>query len=108
MTVSGTAPKIASKEQLFSHSVEHGHTYRVIEVVGTSEKGIDDAIRAAIDRAHRTIRALAWCEVARAPEIKSKSQRVRHRWLGEPISLRRVMSSGEPAPSGLIGSFDAS
>jgi dodecin len=65
MTVSGTAPKIASKEQLFSHSVEHGHTYRVIEVVGTSEKGIDDAIRSAIDRAHQTIRGLSWCEVSR-------------------------------------------
>ena len=35
------------------------------EVVGTSEKGIDDATRSAIDRAHQTIRGLAWCEVSR-------------------------------------------
>ena len=64
MTVADTTPKIAPKTQLFSHSVEHGHTYRVIEVVGTSEKGIDDAMRSAIHRAHQTIRGLAWCEVS--------------------------------------------
>ena len=65
MTVTDTTPQIAPKAQLYSHSVEPGHTYRVIEVVGTSEKGIDDAMRSAIDRAHQTIRGLAWCEVSR-------------------------------------------
>ena len=65
MTVTDTTPQIAPKAQLYSHSVEPGHTYRVIEVVGTSEKGIDDAMRFAIDRAHQTIRGLAWCEVSR-------------------------------------------
>jgi len=65
MTVADTNPKIAPKTQLFSQSVKHGHTYRVIEVVGTSEKGIVDAMRAAIARAHQTIRGLSWCEVSR-------------------------------------------
>jgi flavin-binding protein dodecin len=41
------------------------HIYRVIELVGTSEKGIDDAARMAIERAHKTIRNLRWFEIAR-------------------------------------------
>lgn len=65
MTIADTTPKIAAKTQLFSHSVEHGHTYRVIELVGTSETGIDDAVRSAIEHAHQTIRGLSWCEVSR-------------------------------------------
>jgi len=42
-----------------------GHTYRVIELVGTSEKSIEEAINSAISRAHQTIRHLRWFEVAR-------------------------------------------
>ena len=42
-----------------------GHVYRVIEIVGTSEDGIEAAINAAIARAHKTIRNLRWFEVAR-------------------------------------------
>jgi len=41
------------------------HIYRVIEIVGSSQSGIEDAIRAAIDRANATIRNLRWFEVAR-------------------------------------------
>src|SRR5712675_57871 len=41
------------------------HTYRVIELVGTSEKSIEEAINSAIERAHQTIRHLRWFEVAR-------------------------------------------
>ena len=41
------------------------HVYRVIEIVGTSPKGIDDAIKSAIARASATIRNLRWFEVAR-------------------------------------------
>ena len=54
-----------AKTELVSAAVEHGHTYRVIELVGTSEKGIDDAVRSAIERAHQTIRGLRWFEVVR-------------------------------------------
>jgi len=32
------------------------HVYRVIEIVGTSQKGVDDAIKSAISRANATIR----------------------------------------------------
>jgi flavin-binding protein dodecin len=39
------------------------HTYRVIEIVGTSPDGVDDAIRSGIDRAKDTMRNLDWFEV---------------------------------------------
>lgn len=39
------------------------HVYRVTEIVGTSETGVDDAIRNAIDRASTTLRRLDWFEV---------------------------------------------
>ena len=41
------------------------HIYRVIEIVGTSQKGVDDAIKSAIQRANSTLRNLRWFEVAR-------------------------------------------
>ena len=41
------------------------HIYRAIEIVGTSEKSISDAIDGAITRAHKTLRNLRWFEVAR-------------------------------------------
>jgi len=63
----GSVDYAAKMESLNPSSVAHseGHIYRVIEVVGTSAKSIDDAIKAAIDRAHQTIRHLRWFEVAR-------------------------------------------
>ena len=39
------------------------HIYRVIQIVGSSEKSIDDAIHIAIARASKTLRELRWFEV---------------------------------------------
>ena len=39
------------------------HVYRVIQVVGSSEKSSDDAIRKAVARAAKTLRDLRWFEV---------------------------------------------
>jgi dodecin len=39
------------------------HIYRVIQLVGSSEKSIDDAIHQAIARASKTLRELRWFEV---------------------------------------------
>ena len=39
------------------------HVYRVIEVVGSSQDGVDDAIRNAVSRAGQTTRNLDWFEV---------------------------------------------
>ena len=41
------------------------HIYRVIELVGTSEESIEDAISSAIGRANSTLRNLRWFEVVR-------------------------------------------
>ena len=38
-------------------------TYKVVELVGSSEKSIEDAIQTAIQRAGETLRSLRWCEV---------------------------------------------
>lgn len=39
------------------------HTYKVIELVGSSAKSSDDAIQQAIAKAHETVRNLRWFEV---------------------------------------------
>ena len=39
------------------------HTYRVIEVVGTSADGVDAAVRNGLARAAQTMRGLDWFEV---------------------------------------------
>ena len=68
MTGRDGAIDLAIREEALNRSAEANmdhHIYRVIELVGTSEKGIDDAVRTAIDRAHKTIRNLRWFEIAR-------------------------------------------
>jgi len=44
------------------------HVYKILELVGSSEKGIDDAIQNAISRASKTIRGMKWFE----PEVISR------------------------------------
>lgn len=39
------------------------HTYRITEIVGTSQEGIDEAIRNGITRAGQSLRHLDWFEV---------------------------------------------
>ena len=39
------------------------HIYRVIQIVGSSEKSIEDAIQKAIARASKTVREIRWFEV---------------------------------------------
>jgi len=39
------------------------HIYKVVELVGSSETSIEDAINVAIGRANETIRQLRWFEV---------------------------------------------
>lgn len=39
------------------------HTYRIVEIVGTSPDGVDAAIRNGISRASKTLRGLDWFEV---------------------------------------------
>jgi len=39
------------------------HTYKLVEIVGSSPDGIDAAIRSAIDKASETIQHIDWFEV---------------------------------------------
>jgi flavin-binding protein dodecin len=39
------------------------HTYKIIELVGSSTKGSDQAINNAIERANKTLRNMDWFEV---------------------------------------------
>jgi flavin-binding protein dodecin len=39
------------------------HIYKVIEVAGSSETSIEDAIKRAIERASQTLKHLRWFEV---------------------------------------------
>jgi dodecin len=39
------------------------HVYRIIEVAGSSDKSIEDAIQSAVGRASRTLRGISWFEV---------------------------------------------
>jgi flavin-binding protein dodecin len=39
------------------------HVYKVVEVVGTSTSGTDDAIRNAVETASKTLRHVDWFEV---------------------------------------------
>jgi hypothetical protein len=39
------------------------HTYKVVELVGTSPDSVEDAIAAAIKRAGETLRHMRWFEV---------------------------------------------
>lgn len=39
------------------------NVYRVTEIVGSSDQGIDHAVRTAVERASKTLRHLDWFEV---------------------------------------------
>ena len=39
------------------------HVYRIIEVAGSSESSIEEAIRSAVGRAAQTLRGISWFEV---------------------------------------------
>ena len=51
-----------------------GHVYTVMELVGSSETSIEDAIQTAITRASQTLRNLHWFEVSR-PAATSRTAR---------------------------------
>ncbi len=54
-----------------------GSTYKVVELVGTSQEGVDQAIENAINRAGETLRGLDWFEVK---EIRGQIQDGKIAW----------------------------
>ena len=53
------------------------HTYKVIELVGSSSEGVQQAIDGAIERAGQTLRNLDWFEVK---EIRGSIQDGKAAW----------------------------
>jgi flavin-binding protein dodecin len=51
------------KEPPLEDSQMEDHVYKILELVGSSEKSIEDAIQNAITRASRTLREMKWFEV---------------------------------------------
>ena len=62
-------------------------TYRLTEIVGTSEEGVDAAIRNGIARASQTLRHLDWFEVT---EIRGQIRdgEVAHYQVGMKVGFR--------------------
>ncbi|HET7899772.1 MAG TPA: dodecin [Candidatus Nanopelagicales bacterium] len=62
-------------------------TYRVTEIVGTSNEGIENAIRNGIDRAGQSLRHLDWFEVT---EIRGhiREGQVDHFQVGMKVGFR--------------------
>lgn len=44
-------------------AAEKDHIYKILELVGSSETSIEDAIKNAIGRASKTVREMKWFEV---------------------------------------------
>jgi flavin-binding protein dodecin len=63
------------------------HTYRVVEVVGSSKESIEDAVQGAISRVAATTRHLDWFEVT---EIRGHIQdgEVGHFQVGIKVGFR--------------------
>jgi dodecin len=62
-------------------------TYRVSEIVGTSDEGVDAAINNAIERAAQTLRHLDWFEVT---QVRGQivDGRVQHVQVGMKVGFR--------------------
>ena len=55
--------RLKSRSFLMSPPTED-HVYKILELVGSSEKSIEDAIQNAVSRASKTIRGMKWFEVS--------------------------------------------
>ncbi len=68
-----------------------GNTYKVIELVGSSSEGVQQAIDGAISRASQTIRNLDWFEVK---EIRGNIQGGEVSWYQVKVAIGfRVLSA---------------
>jgi flavin-binding protein dodecin len=63
------------------------HTYRVTEIVGSSQEGVDAAIRNAIKRASQTVRNLDWFEVVQV-RGHIESGEIAHYQVGLKVGFR--------------------
>ena len=69
------------------------HTYKVIELVGTSPNGVTEAINEAVTRAAMTLRGLDWFEVQ---QIRGNIQNNNIAWYQVALKIGfRVMDPKE-------------
>lgn len=72
-----------------------GHTYKIIELVGSSQSSVTEAIESAISRASETLQGLDWFEVS---EIRGQIQDGSVAWYQVVLKVGfRVMSKEELA-----------
>lgn len=72
---------------------EGNHTYKVIELVGSSKDGVTEAINEAVTRASQTIKGLDWFEVS---QIRGNIQDNNIAWYQVSLKIGfRVMSPDE-------------
>jgi hypothetical protein len=53
--------EIPAKEEAVMYGADR--VYKKVEVIGVSKNGIEEAIQAAVSKAHKTIEKLSWFEV---------------------------------------------
>ncbi|MCG7525299.1 dodecin family protein [Streptomyces sp. OfavH-34-F] len=63
------------------------HTYRVTEIVGTSQEGVDEAIRNGIARASETLHNLDWFEITQV-RGQIEDGRIAHYQVGLKVGFR--------------------
>ncbi|MGK4582433.1 dodecin [Kitasatospora sp. HPMI-4] len=63
------------------------HIYRVTEIVGSSQEGVDAAIQNGINRAARTLRNLDWFEVVQV-RGHIEDGRIGHYQVGLKVGFR--------------------
>jgi flavin-binding protein dodecin len=69
------------------------NTYKVIELVGTSDVGVTEAIKTAVDKAAETVRGLDWFEVQ---QIRGHIDNQQIQWFQVDLKVGfRVMSGDE-------------
>ena len=70
-----------------------GNTYKVIELVGTLDVGVTEAIKSAVDRAAQTLKGLDWFEVQ---QIRGQIDDQQIQWYQVDLKIGfRVMSGDE-------------
>ena len=69
------------------------NTYKVIELVGTSNVGVTEAIKTAVDKAAETLKGLDWFEVQ---QIRGHIDNQQIQWYQVDLKVGfRVMSGDE-------------
>ena len=70
-----------------------GHTYKMMELVGSSDVSIEDAIQTAVSRAAQTIKHMDWFEVI---QTRGEIEDGKIRWYQVTLKIGfRVLSEEE-------------